>query len=243
MITNYMHSMRRCSNLSCALNRINKNRNFSTAATQSSMNFDDPKEAFQSKSNKEIARSLFVFRICTIQPFVKNANSLLQLSYRVLGSSITDSVVRRTFFSHLCGGETKKSIMPTVNRLKSCGVGSILDYAAEADIVEEQPVEAEVTGAVFSEHIEEKQCDENVKIFLECIDGASQFEDGFAAIKVTALGRPILLTKMTEIIDKTMILFQEFDTNQSNRISRMEFENGLQKLGCTLSSSAIDAVF
>jgi len=60
---------------------------------------------------------------------------------------------------------------------------------------------------------------------------------------VTALGRPILLTKMTEIIDKTMLLFQEFDTNQSNRISRTEFENGLQKLGCTLSPGAIDAVF
>ena len=32
--------------------------------------------------------------------------------------------------------------MPTVNRLKKAGVGSILDYAAEADIVDEKPAEA-----------------------------------------------------------------------------------------------------
>jgi len=221
---------------------------YSTASiysdAQNKMDFDDPMEAFRAKSTKEIARSIFVFRICTIQPFVKNANSLLNLSNRILGSTFTDAVVRHTFFNHFCGGETKQSIMPTVNRLKKAGVGSILDYAAEADIVDDNPAEAhEVTGAVFSEHIEERQCDENVNIFLECIEGASQFEDGFAAIKVTALGRPILLTKMTQIIDKTMTLFKEFDADETNRINRAEFERGLRKLGCELTPEQIDSVF
>ena len=40
----------------------------------------------------------------------------------------------------------------------------------------------------------EEKCDQNMEVFLQCIDTTSNTsENGFAAIKVTALGRPVLL--------------------------------------------------
>lgn len=56
----------------------------------------------------------------------------------------------------------------------------------------------------------EEKCDENMEVFLQCIDttGATA-EHGFAAIKVTALGRPVLLVGL-KIIGRLKIFKQSF---------------------------------
>ena len=48
-------------------------------------------------------------------------------------------------------------------------------------------------------------------MFKRCIDAAAQFEKGFAAVKVTALGRPALLKKMTDVITSVQTMFAKFD--------------------------------
>jgi len=60
-------------------------------------------------------------------------------------------------------------------------------------------------------YCQEHECDANVKIFLDCIKAASQFEHGFAAVKVTALGRPALLERLTVILQQIRDLFMKFD--------------------------------
>jgi proline dehydrogenase len=59
---------------------------------------------------------------------------MYELSEKVLGKSITNSILKASFFGHFCAGEDAVSIQPTVKRLQEYGVGSILDYAAEADV-------------------------------------------------------------------------------------------------------------
>jgi len=51
----------------------------------------------------------------------------------------------------------------------------------------------------------EAECDANMKIFLQCIDAVkgSTGGTGFAAIKITALGRPEILIRLSECIEKT----------------------------------------
>lgn len=52
--------------------------------------------------------------------------------------------MRQTFYGHFVAGENETEIKPVVDRLKSFGVKSILDYSAEEDISEEQAVEQEM---------------------------------------------------------------------------------------------------
>lgn len=74
---------------------------------------------------------------------------------------------------------------------------------------------------------DEEQCDRHLKVFQKCIhDAASLSKDGFAAVKVTALGNPKLLSRMSQAIVESKKLFQKFDTNFDGFISRDEFEVG-----------------
>ena len=47
---------------------------------------------------------------------------------------MTNSLLKSTFFAHFCAGEDEERIAPRIKALQSAGVGSILDYAAEADL-------------------------------------------------------------------------------------------------------------
>ncbi len=58
---------------------------------------------------------------------------------QVLGERITNGVLRHSFFGHFCAGEDAETIKPCIHKLKAYGVGSILDYAAEADVTEAKP--------------------------------------------------------------------------------------------------------
>ncbi len=98
----------------------------------------------------------------------------------------------------------------------------------------------------------EQKCDHHVDIFLQCIHAVQQSykqtlnnndninhndtttstnttittkvtSPGFAAIKVTALGNPLLLERMSTAITEGRNLFSKFDYNQDGYISREEF--------------------
>lgn len=53
-------------------------------------------------------------------------------------------------------------------------------------------------------------CDVNVEVFLSCIEAASKQKDGFAAIKMTALGKPELLMHLSDVIAATKHMFVAF---------------------------------
>ncbi|GBM41137.1 Proline dehydrogenase 1, mitochondrial [Araneus ventricosus] len=163
--------------------------------------------------------------------------------------------MRQTFYGHFVAGKDEQDIFPTIQRMQSFGVKSILDYSAEEDLSEEQAREAEMSGCLSSAseggklgelkqyqpyeefadrrkycpvartyfYLDEAQCEKNMETFLKCISavaGSTQCT-GFAAIKMTALGRPQLLMQLSEVIAQT----RKFFSSVTGKQERMALEN------------------
>ncbi|XP_059171723.1 proline dehydrogenase 1, mitochondrial-like [Physella acuta] len=88
----------------------------------------------------------------------------------------------------------------------------------------------------------EEQCDKNMQIFLNCIDAVSHATEksGFAAIKLTALGKPALLLQMSEVLTTVKHFFKLLHTTQGQidkdtlRFGLEDFDNRLREIGVQL---------
>ncbi len=190
---------------------------------------------FESKSTKALLRATLVYTLCRIQPIVDNSEPLLKLTRRVLGNKITDAILKATLYGHFCAGEDERRLQPVIEELRRNGIGGILDYAAESDIEPTpqnlQPVPGFIQPARVYDYESEAACDHHVEIFRSCIRSVANVSpDGFAAIKVTALGNPKLLERMSIAITESKNLFAKFDQNGNGFISREEFEKGYRTL-------------
>ncbi|XP_066267867.1 proline dehydrogenase 1, mitochondrial-like [Branchiostoma lanceolatum] len=89
---------------------------------------------------------------------------------------------------------------------------------------------------------DEHKCDENVKIFLNCIKAAGYSStDGFAAIKLTALGRPQLLLQLSDVLATTRQFFEALTSAEKKlpwvkrKLTKEVFQNRLEELGVPMS--------
>mmetsp|Transcript_5093 Transcript_5093/g.14616 ORF Transcript_5093/g.14616 Transcript_5093/m.14616 type:complete len:636 (-) Transcript_5093:748-2655(-) len=194
------------------------------------LEFDNAQAAFASHSSLAIARSLAVFSICSIKPLVKYADTVLKRLKMVFGKTLVNGVVKRTFFLHFCGGEDQQDIKPTLHYLYKNGIGGILDYAAEDDVESEggahsRELENEAIIARTFDYESEAKCDAHLKTFMESIKAAASAEgQGFAAVKVTALGQPKLLERVSNSLVAVHNLFRRFDEDLNGVVTRDEFE-------------------
>lgn len=171
------------------------------------LDFGNPQIAFESMNTLQLFRSCIVFQTCAFGWVVRNCDRLYAMSMKVFGGRITHGILRYTLFNHFCAGETAEGIVPRINHLRSFGVGGILDYAAEAKDEElpkaEVPLdEATTVGAPLSarkyEYISEAMCDANAAIFMDAVRAVRNADpDGFAAIKLSGLGDPKLMERMS----------------------------------------------
>ena len=215
------------------------------------MDFANPASAHGTKSTIELLRAIVIFYTCRIPFIVKYSETLLNLSTILVGQRITDALLKVTFFKHFCAGEDTADMKPVVDKLLANGVGPILDYAAEADVVvghdpvlssSEDGTDDSVAittrpllnqPARVYDYTTEEECDRHVDVFLSCIRSVREMTNddddgkgnkaGFAAIKVTALGNPALLERMSTVITEAKELFSKLDSDNNGRISRDEF--------------------
>jgi len=177
------------------------------------LNFQDGRIAFEPKTMSDLLRAWFVFQTCAIGPIVRNCDTLYSMGCKFPGRTITHFFLRHTFFNHFCAGESAADIKPRMDQLKKLGVGGILDYAAEAKddapIEAEKPTDdAELTGRRY-DYQGEATCDANMEIFFDAIRGVRDASpDGFAAIKLSGLGNPLLLERMSTCIVEMTRLFR-----------------------------------
>jgi len=214
----------------------------------SHLDFEDGRTAFESRSTLELIRAWAVFKVSSFPIVVKNSRLLLSMSQKILGKTLTNFALKHTFFGHFCAGEDAQQVHKMIDKLRESGIGSILDYAAEADVNSQHVANSYEKGGIVSrvyEYSEESQCDANLKTFLSCIDVAAARPDGFAAIKVTALGKPELLQRISSVIKEIQDLFQRL-SEQNHLTGKMNFDifrEGIRRLNIQISEEHLRETF
>ncbi|KAJ3604745.1 hypothetical protein NHX12_029484 [Muraenolepis orangiensis] len=178
---------------------------------QVSVDFEQTREAYRSKDSLELLRSLVVFKLCSYDILVDKNKEIMDLGKKVLGQRGFEQFMKMTFYGQFVAGEDHHAIKPLLKRNQAFGVGSVLDYSVEEDIGPEEDQLQEKTDAAFGEgrgggsyfYADEAKCDQHLQTFLKCIraSGGGSME-GFSAIKITALGRPKFLLRLSEVLLK-----------------------------------------
>jgi len=194
------------------------------------LNFSDPRVAFEGTSTLSLLRGAAVLTACSQPWLVRRSEPLLRASHRVLGPAATEALVRHTFFSHFVGGEDAVSIEPRLRALRERGVGGILDYAAEAKLDADgigASQEAANQPARTYPYESEETCDANRDIFLSAVAAVHETSpEGFAAIKVTALGDAGLLERTSASLVAVRRFFDALGADEAGSLGRRAFVSG-----------------
>jgi len=140
--------------------------------------FQNTEVAFAVKTDAEIERAYYLFKIIQSQPMVKIGSKLTQ--FALAAHLPVENLIRITVFNHFCGGVTEQDCMPVIDKMYAKNVHSILDYSAEGKEEEEAFEKAK-------------------KITLNIIKFAKEKPSmPFAVFKPTGFGRMELYEKVTE---------------------------------------------
>lgn len=139
--------------------------------------FNNTKDAFALKTDADLKRSLFIFKLMSVPFLVPILTFVTNVSIRF--RLPVEWIIRKTIFAQFCGGETQKECLPLVQLMYTKKVHSVLDYS----------VEGKETEAEF-----DKAADNKIAIIKFA---AKAKEIPFAVAKPTGLGRFEIWEKVT----------------------------------------------
>lgn len=140
--------------------------------------FSDTKEAFSLKSNFELNRAFFLFKIIGNSTFVKLSTSLTNFALK-FHLPVTP-IIKATVFDHFCGGVSEEDCIPVINKMFIKNVYSVLDFSTEG----------------FNS---EKEFDDCLRKKTSIIEFAkNRKEIPFAVFKPTCLGSTDLFKKVSK---------------------------------------------
>ena len=142
------------------------------------LNFNDTKVAFKIKSNTDLKRAYWLFRIIGSPAVVKIGKFLMIIALKL--RLPVNFIVKRTIFKQFCGGETISECDKTIQELGTHQIGTILDYSVEGKMREDD-------------------FDQTAKIIIQTIEkAASEKSIPFAVFKITGISKFSLLEKASE---------------------------------------------
>ena len=92
--------------------------------------FNDTKIAFADKSDAELRKAYWMFKLIEQPLLTKIGTSVLNFSVHN-NIPFAGDVVKYTLFAQFCGGETREESMKVVQKMYKHGIGSIFDYSIE----------------------------------------------------------------------------------------------------------------
>ena len=140
--------------------------------------FNNTEVAFALKSDTELERAYFLFKLIDSQPLVKIGTAVTNFALKA--HLPVEGLIRSTVFDHFCGGVNENDCLRVVDKMYTKGVSSVLDYSVEGKE-------------------EEAQFDAALNMTLKTIEFAREREAiPFAVFKPTGFGRLTLYEKVGE---------------------------------------------
>lgn len=140
--------------------------------------FENTATAFALKSDSELERAYFLFKMISNEPLVKMGT--VMTNFAIKAHLPVEGLIRATVFDHFCGGVSEKDCLPLVDRLWEKKVCSVLDYSVEGKEAEDP-------------------FDSATEMILKILDFVKEKEAiPFAVFKPTGFGRFALYQKIGE---------------------------------------------
>ena len=140
--------------------------------------FNNTEVAFALKSDTQLERAYFLFKLIESQPLVKIGTAVTNFALKA--HLPVEGLIRSTVFDHFCGGVNENDCLRVVDNMFTKGVSSVLDYSVEGKE-------------------EENQFDAALEMTLKTIVFAKERDAiPFAVFKPTGLGRFALYQKIGE---------------------------------------------
>ena len=155
--------------------------------------FDNTEVAFALKSDSQLERGYFLFRMIQNQPMVKIGSAVTNFALKA--HLPIEGLIRSTVFDHFCGGVNEDDCLPIIANMYNNGkVHSVLDYSVEGKN-------------------EEISFDGALEKILKIIDFCEEKQSiPFAVFKPTGFGRFALYQKISE--GKSLNSFEQEEWNR-----------------------------
>ena len=100
------------------------------------VDFNNTEIAFHLKSDSELERAYFLFKMISIEPLVRIGTAATNFALKA--HLPVEGLIRSTVFDHFCGGVNEEDCVPTIDKMYASKVYSVLDYSVEGKGVESQ---------------------------------------------------------------------------------------------------------
>ncbi|MCL5127843.1 MULTISPECIES: proline dehydrogenase family protein [unclassified Algibacter] len=91
--------------------------------------FNNTEIAFSLKSDSELERAYFLFKMISIEPLVRIGT--VATNFALKAHLPIEGLIRSTVFDHFCGGVSEDDCLVVINNMYQKGVSSVLDYSVE----------------------------------------------------------------------------------------------------------------
>src|SRR6056297_612627 len=92
-------------------------------------NFENTAIAFELKSDPQLNRAYFLFKMISMAPLVRIGTAITNFAIKM--RLPVEGLIRATVFDHFCGGVNEEDCLPIIDNMYGNGVCSVLDYSAE----------------------------------------------------------------------------------------------------------------
>ncbi len=98
--------------------------------------FENTAVAFSLKSDTELERAYFLFKMIQSEPLVRIGTAITNFALKA--HMPVEHLIRASVFDHFCGGVNEVDCLPVIHKMYAKNVHAVLDYSVEGKEEEEQ---------------------------------------------------------------------------------------------------------